>query len=401
MTCSPAIVIGLDSLPGLQTARILFQRGVPVIAIARFPTHYSCRTNACRRILFADTQSTALIEQLRELGPTLPAKAVLFPCTDMSVLLVSRNRTALAPWYHVVLPSAATVETLLHKVSFHEFIQATGLPFPTTFVLRSTSDAHEAADHLSFPAILKPSVREPRWTAHSPNKVYPLASKQDFLARYAQCSQWTKELIVQEWIGGPDMNLFSFNGYFDRYGQSLTTFIARKIRQWPPHAGITSLGIECRNDAVLEAALTLFRKVRFTGLGYAEMKYDMHRGVHCVLEVNVGRPTVRSALAEGAGVELIYTMYCDALGLPLPQNRTQQYGTIKWWNIHHDLRSSWYAWRRGELSFIEWGSSIRGPKVHAVFSWSDPLPFFADIADTCIQFIRKRIMPHKTPNSVW
>jgi 4'-phosphopantetheinyl transferase len=50
------IVIGLDGMNGLQAARILNARGVPVIAIAKDPKHHPSRTRLCKEILFADTE---------------------------------------------------------------------------------------------------------------------------------------------------------------------------------------------------------------------------------------------------------------------------------------------------------------------------------------------------------
>ena len=46
-----AIVIGLDCFTGLQTARILAGRGIPVIGIASDPQHACCRTKACENVL--------------------------------------------------------------------------------------------------------------------------------------------------------------------------------------------------------------------------------------------------------------------------------------------------------------------------------------------------------------
>ena len=70
-----AIVVGLDSMTGLQTARILSRRGVPVIAIARNPAHPCCRTNVCERIVVADTTSEEFVEALVALGQELEQKA--------------------------------------------------------------------------------------------------------------------------------------------------------------------------------------------------------------------------------------------------------------------------------------------------------------------------------------
>ena len=90
-----AIVIGLDCMTGIQTARILAGHDIPVIAIASNPDHYCAQTNVCEDILVADVKSISMISTLEMLGPTLPQKAVLFPCTDLSVLHISQNRDRL------------------------------------------------------------------------------------------------------------------------------------------------------------------------------------------------------------------------------------------------------------------------------------------------------------------
>ena len=89
-TRPPAIIVGLDCITGLQSARILSGHGIPIIGIAADPTHFCCRTRACAQVLYADTGSEAFVRVLQALGPGLPQRAVLYPCTDMSVLLISR-----------------------------------------------------------------------------------------------------------------------------------------------------------------------------------------------------------------------------------------------------------------------------------------------------------------------
>lgn len=367
-----AIIIGLDSIPGIQAARILARRGVPVVAIARRPKHYCCRTNVCEMILSADTQGEEFVRLLGSLGPAFQKKPVLVPCTDRSVLLISRERQELEPWYCFVLPRHDTVEMLMDKVGFHKHTVALDLRAPRTFVLSCAADLAAAIADLTFPCILKPAKRTPEWTDFSPRKVYKARNAQQLAALYARCSAWARPLIVQEWIEGPDANLFSCNCYFNGGGDLVATFVARKIRQWPPQMGISCLGIECRNDAVLETAVQLFRKAHYTGLGYVEMKRDARTGEYYVLEANVGRPTVRSAIAEAGGIELTYAAYCDAAGLPLPTQLEQSYGSAKWVHLHYDFRSALYYWRR----------SWRGNKTYALFSWRDPGPFLGDIGST-------------------
>ena len=49
-----------------------------------------------------------------------------------------------------------------------------------------------------------------------------------------------------------------------------------------------------------------------------EMKCDERSGKYFIVEPNIGRPTGGSATSEAAEVELLYTMYCDAIGRDLP-----------------------------------------------------------------------------------
>lgn len=373
------IVIGLDCITGLQTARILARHHVPIIALARNLDHFCCQTRVCDQIIQADTASEDFICTLERLGPELEQKAVLFPCTDMSVLTISRHRQRLANWYHVALPEPEIVEMLMDKVSFYTYAEKEGLSIPRTFFLENRADAERAVRELTFPCIIKPPIKTPTWERHTKAKVYKVATQEEALALYDRCSQWADTLMIQEWIEGNDASLFSCNCYFNAQSEPLVTFIARKIRQWPPRTGTSCLGEECRNDFVLEESLRLFRGVNYRGLGYVEMKRDERTGKHYIIEPNIGRPTGRSAIAEAGGVELLYTKYCDALNLPLPENREQKYQGAKWIFLRRDIQSALYYWKRGELTLREWWQSVRGSKWDAVFSWTDPAPFWYDL----------------------
>jgi D-aspartate ligase len=375
-----AVVVGLDNITGLQTARILAGRNVPVLGIAADPGNFCCRTRACERVLHAETATEELVEVLEDLGPGLDHKAVLYPCTDASVLVLSRNRARLAAWYHVALPEPEVVETLIDKIAFYTYANERSLPIPRTVFLRDRADAEDAAATLAFPSVLKPPVKTPSWERQADAKVYKVSSPSELLALYDRVSTWTDLLVVQEWIEGGEESLFSCNCYFDTNGRPLVTFVARKLRQWPPYTGTSSLGEECRNDAVLQETVQLFESVGYRGLGYLEMKRDRRTGKHLVIEANIGRPTGRSAIAEAGGVELLFAMYCDLTGLPLPAGLEQRYSGVKWIYWRADLPAAAFGWWRGELTLSQWLRSVRGRRTDAVLSWRDPLPFVLDFA---------------------
>ncbi len=374
-----AIVIGLDSVQGLQTARILNDRGVPVIGLVKDPTHYACKTNACEEIMVTATDERELIETLQQIGSLFQQKAVLFPCEDMNVLLVSEYREWLKNWYHVVLPEHEIVEMLTDKIRFNQFAMENDLPIPKTFILHNMADAERAAEALSYPCILKPSVKTPEWTQHTTIKAFKVFDMVELLAYYDKYQSLTPCMIAQEWIEGEDTNHHTCNFYFDENSTPLVTFMSQKIRQWPPKTGQGCIGRESRNDEVRNETIRIFRNLNYYGLGYLDMKRDDRSGKYLIVEPNIGRPTGRSATAEASGVELLYTMYCDATGKPLPENRMQMFKGVKWIHIRRDLQSVLYLLRRRQLSLKELWASWRGPKTFALFSWRDPAPFFGDL----------------------
>jgi predicted ATP-grasp superfamily ATP-dependent carboligase len=382
-----AIVIGLDSLQGLQTARVLAARNVPVIGIAKNADAFACRTRACEEILVTDTGGEQLIDLLSDLGAGFSSMPVLYPCQDKNVILISRHRERLTPWYHIMLPPHDVVETLMNKVAFAEYAQNAGLPIPRTFVLRNRENAETAANALNYPAIIKPAVRLRLWSKHTKMKAFVATNQSELLAHYDRIHAWADGLIAQELIQGGDVNHVTANCYFDRQGEPVAMFTTRKLRQWYPITGQACLSDEIRDETVVRETERLFRGVDYRGLAYLEMKRDERTDTYFIIEPNVGRPTGRSASAEAGGVDLLYSMYCDALGWPLPPDRDQTFTDVKWIHLVRDLQASIYHWRRGELTPGDWWKSVRGPKTYAIASWRDPVPFIAAVTKGIRSFL--------------
>jgi predicted ATP-grasp superfamily ATP-dependent carboligase len=90
-------------------------------------------------------------------------------------------------------------------------------------------------------------------------------------------------------------------------------------------------------------------------------------------------------------------MYCDVLQLPLPPigDRTQRYTGTKWVDLRHDVQSGFTYWRSHRLGLGEWMRSYRGSRAHAIFSWRDPAPFFADLWLAAKQMGQRLLRPRR------
>lgn len=374
------IIIGLNSIQGLQAARIFAARGIPVLAMTDDPKHFCCRTKVCREIIVTETRGAGFIDALEQRAAGFPEAPVLVPCQDESVLQLSRHRQRLAKNYRFLLPPPETVEWLMDKSRFYRKAEALGARVPFSVMVHGQDDFEHAVETIPFPCIVKPAARSATWSAGTLCKAFKVESAKELRRLYGQCRHWCAALVVQEWIPGSDEALFSCNVYFNADNEPLVTFVARKLRQWLPEVGESSLGQECRNDEVLSETLRLFKEIGFHGLGYLEFKQDRRSGRYVIMEANIGRPTGRSAIAEAGGVELLQTLYCDLTGQPLPRARQQQYTGVKWIHLTRDCASALHYCRSGALTLPGWWRSLRGEKAYAVFSWRDPAPFIGDLA---------------------
>jgi predicted ATP-grasp superfamily ATP-dependent carboligase len=228
--------------------------------------------------------------------------------------------------------------------------------------------------------VVKPtSSKLKRWLDNTHLKAFKIHSEHELIEAFHTYSDSAGTLIAQQWVEGGDDSLFACHCYFSVNSEPLVTFTSRKLRQWPPLVGEVCLAEAIINDRVREITVELFSGVNYRGVGYVEVKRDIDTGEYYIIEPNL-RLSGRAGIAEANGVELLYTMYCDVTGMPLPENRTQNYVGRKWIYLRRDVQSTLHYIRGGDFSFKEWRRTVRGPKVDAMFSRDDPGPFFGDLA---------------------
>lgn len=386
-----AVVLGLDDgLTGIQSARVLARRGVPVVALAGDDRHPYARTRVCERIVQATTKDDSLVATLLALGPSFDEKPVLFPCQDSNVEIVSRHRGELSAFYHIVLPPASVIDVLMDKARFHQFALDHGFRVPETTVLASRADAVAAAGRLPYPCILKPTIRTPAWNKATVIKAFVVESGDELVRLYDEYHSLAGKLLVQELIPGPDTEHYTCNVYFGDAGEPALTHVSRKLRQWPIRTGQGSASVSCDDEAIRDLAVRFFSTLEFRGLGYLEIKRHAETGEEVLIEPNVGRPTGRSAAADRAGTELLHTLYCDAVGRDRPPVTDRHPEPTVWIFLRQDVRAALAMRRQGELDLRQWFRSMRGHRVYALWDHRDPLPFVYDLARTVFRAITGR-----------
>jgi D-aspartate ligase len=176
----------------------------------------------------------------------------------------------------------------------------------------------------------------------------------------AELLQNAGRIVFQEWIDGPDSEIYFTLFTCADDGKVLGLFAGRKLRCFPPAIGNTAVCVAAPEDlagSLTAQTLEFIERVAYRGLGSLEFKRDVRTGRSLMIEPTVGRTDWQEEIATLCGINLPLISYRSALGLPPPAaNRPP--GTLAW-------RSS------VELS-IPLGPAVR--TVDGYFRWSDPLP---------------------------
>lgn len=313
----PVVVTGADLPGGLGIARALREEGVPVHGLALDPTSPCCRSSAWTDIVpVREDSERGWLAALAGLAGR-HRRQVLMPSQDTVVDLVARHAPALARHYAFVLPNPGTVRTLGRKTAFAGWAQAHGFPVPPTEVVGCEQELRRAIDRLTFPVVVKPDLRDGRWSAASGRvKAHLLESREALAAIPFSLFDVADRYVVQEWIDGGDGDVHFCLVYRDRDGRELGHQTGRKLLQWPVGTGNTAVCTTTEDPRLHRLTRELLDRAGVVGLASLEVKRDRRDGRYRITEPTVGRPNLQSNVAAAAGVNLIAMAYRDACGAP-------------------------------------------------------------------------------------
>jgi D-aspartate ligase len=351
------VVVVEGTLNGLGVVRSLAQGRMPIYLLdnqARCPARWS---RYCRYVRVSTLDGRELVDALVDLARRLACRPVLILTGDQSVNCVSEYRQLVEPLYRISLPSPDMVRALADKSLFQALAEREGFVVPRSVAL---SNAAELApvDSLTPPLVVKPADKTLvlNGTVKRAVRAATLAEARRAAARMLACAPG---VIVQEWIEGPDTELYFTLFSCDRECRPIGLFVGRKLVCAPPAIGNTALCVAAPAVApeLIAATLRFISRVGYRGLGSLEFKRDVRTGRFVIIEPTVGRTDWQEELATLCGVNLPLRTYLAELGQPL-EPASEAFHAV--------------AWRQS----VGYNSPLaRGMrKVDGFFRWTDPLP---------------------------
>jgi len=295
-----------------------------------------------------------------ELGSKLKSRPVLILTGDGCVDAVSSNRQKIQSLFRISLPSEETLQALADKSRFQELARRQGFDIPRGASLEGTEDLKRLED-LRLPLILKPANKK-LVLAKSVERAVRAMTLSEAKSAAMRMLANAPEIIVQEWVDGPDSEIFFSLFSCDGDGNIVGIFTGRKVVCSPPGIGNTAICIAAPEEAAeLQALVSRFvATVGYRGLGSIEFKRDRKTRRFVMIEPTVGRTDWQEEIATVCGVNLPLITYWTVLGTP--SSSTVSAGRRVAWrsSIEHRIPSG----------ALRPGTSV----VDGVFRLSDPLP---------------------------
>jgi peptidoglycan/LPS O-acetylase OafA/YrhL/predicted ATP-grasp superfamily ATP-dependent carboligase len=403
----PAVVLGIDTPIGLAIIRDLGRRGVPVYGIARGEGAIGLSSrHLLRGMLRAGGGAAGVIAQLRQLSAEI-GPACLFAIAETDIAALNQARDQL-PDYRMMFPDEERMERVLHKDKTYAAAGPVGLHVPRTWHPASMDEVARRAPGLRYPVVLK--WADPNGMM-GPLRLAGLALDKvrycDDANALAACLRRYEPLgvypMVQEYCGGYGLGQFILM----RGGQPLYQFQHRRLHEWPPEGGTSTLCVSLppqQHAELMRQSVALLRALDWEGVAMVEYRYDPDTGQAALMEVN-GRFWGSLPLACRAGAS--FPWYCyQALGLRREAVATAPYraGVRCRFMIADTKRLLHLLLRRGgggagartqALKVSRLGELagyllefLRPSACYFVHDWRDPKPLWHDLSHSLLQRLR-------------
>lgn len=391
----PAVVVGIDTPIGLTVVRDLGQAGVPVVGIGRSSAAIGMHSRFLTRGLVRPRDPDGLIEQLLQLNAEL-GPACLFAVSENDITLLNRHRRRLAG-FTIMFADQARMDSVLNKDQTYAAAARVGIRTPRTEQPASLAEVERIGAELRFPVVLKwanPHEVAARLGAAGLKlyKTHYCHSAAELLAHLRPYERAGVYPLVQEYCAGYGLGQFILM----KDGQPQYTFQHRRLHEWPPEGGFSSMCESLPPDAHAEQmarSVALLRELRWEGIAMVEYRHDPASGESALMEVN-GRFWGSLPLAWHAGARfpsMMHTLWGRRQPLaPAPalayrsgvRCRYMLPETKRLLRIlfaQHKIADKNLRFRRLPELLGYLGGFVRPRSRYYVFTLADARPFFSDL----------------------
>jgi predicted ATP-grasp superfamily ATP-dependent carboligase len=231
------------------------------------------------------------------------------------------------------------------------------------------------------------------WARHFPlhTKALMLESDADLAGVAERWGTLTTDVMLTEFVPGPDDRCWSYIAYLDPDGAPLMEATKQRIRQFLPGFGSSTYTLLEWNQEVARAGLRFLQGVGAVGPVYVEFKRDPRDNDLKLIECN-HRFTGPTGLVRKGGLDMPLLTYNQRLGIDGPIGPKRRDG-IALWAPWLDFRAFLAYRAQGEESTVGWLRSLARRKCYPIASARDPYPSMVRSFSRLRAAIARRVKP--------
>jgi predicted ATP-grasp superfamily ATP-dependent carboligase len=357
--------------------RALAAKGIETAVVTTKPYDIAHRSRWCAAhaaALDVEERPEQVVEVLDRWRDTFAGWALL-PANDGALAALALHHERLSSTFRVAASPWDITRTLLDKQSLGEAARAVGLDLPHCY--GPAVPATTTLDGLRYPVIVKPNVGHLFFSRFG-CKLFVAHDRSELETSIVRLTEAEMEGQVLDLVPGGDTAIYAYCTYVDARGNPCGGVTIRKVRQSPPLFGVSRVAEIVDDEPELrDATIAVARHVGHHGAIVAEFKRDARDGRFRFIEINA-RSVIYNALLRRAGLDLAALAWSDHVARrPVATQPTNWRGV--WIHLHSDIL---YSLLYDRLGAAELFAPYRRPKVYAVWSGADPLPFAAEWAYT-------------------
>jgi predicted ATP-grasp superfamily ATP-dependent carboligase len=385
----PVIVVGIDSPIGLAVVRELGGAGIDVHGIARTKRGVGLYSRYLARGYVCAEGGEALIDQLLSIAASSGASLVMTVSMGDALSVRAAADAGRLPGLRPLLPSANRLALVNDKAAICDLAEGLQIPVPRTW---QPQDVDGPLPPSLFPCVLK--WRDPELAAKplaqfglpmlKSEFVYDEISLRAALARYRPMGVYP---MVQSFCPGSGLGQM----FLMKDGRAVMSFQHRRLHEWPPEGGISTLCESLppdENAELMAKSEELLRQIGWEGPAMVEYRHDPETGKVALMEIN-GRFWGSLPLASAAGARFALATYF-AIGLgEEPPTSSYRAGLRCRFLVPETRRLLRVTFGRAAIpdrslklsairELVDYLSGFISSR-HYVFCHSDPQPFVADM----------------------
>mgnify|MGYP005851380149 CR=1 FL=1 len=375
--------------PAFAISEIGLVHSLGISGIPVYHGFYSSRNVASysrytkRKFKLPGYDSEDFIEKLCEIGKDFEERPTLYSDNDQTLLKISSERERLLPYYNFFLPEHDLVNKILDKNLFVELCEEYDLPAPVSFSISSDHGLEEYINDIPYPCIVKPKFKENWWNTDLENimggykKAFVCNDETELKSVVEKISTVSPNIVVQEYIKGPDRQMYDVNLMVTPDKEIKSYVIAKKLRVHPPGAGYGCYVETVHNDEVLELCKRIIKKLDLPGMLNIQFKQDIETKKYGLIEIHP-RTSIFDILgaASGQNIPALYHMYLKQSSLP---QQSSYKDDVKYLELKRDLKLFLGSRSNYDASAFQWLKSYLDVSVIAGLRLTDLRPFIFDI----------------------